>query len=395
MKSPAVLSVLFVCSAGLHAQGLSALSPTGAPTQANPAAGVTPIQSDTALGDGELAPWRTTFNSTKITLGQVRFIFLYQEVLIGGTVEDLGKSSQLLEWRIAAQTPDTISSANSGDQKTPRPARYFVPHAMDGLPLRYSGKKATVIAVQLHNSAAPEARDNALGQGVTDDSTINPCFDLVVKFDDGTTAITTQYPTSLANAELAEPLSVINAAAERMRRELPDFVGKSIYAAGFTDLYKPESSIDQIVRQEDTAKVPPADIPLLVPLTIVAARYVDSAGVLIEVEFPDGNKAIALTSLPQLFLPPLNGREQTLLQRVIGLFFADIPHRLTKRETSAIKSGSIYRGMSLYALECLMGFPDKETNVGDGEKQLIFRKTLQVHLGYGGTVADWKFLDEK
>ncbi|MGB6728639.1 MAG: hypothetical protein WBE74_22295 [Terracidiphilus sp.] len=384
MKSPTVIALLIVCSTGLHAQGLVAQ-----------ATSVLPMQADSSADDGQFAPWRTLFNSGKVTLGQVRLTFLYQDVIVNGTLENLGRSSQLLEWRIASKTPESIQADTADAQKFPRQARYFVPHAMDGLPQHYSGRRANVIAVQLHNPQATGATSNAMGEAFSDDSAINPCFDLVVHFDDGTTAMTTQYPATLANASLAEPVSVINAAAERMQRELPDLIGIDVYAAGFTQLYKPDSTINEILNQVDSKKIPPADIPLLEPLTIVAAKYVDSAGVLIEVQFPDGDKALALTSMPQLFLPPLDGRQQTFLERVIGLFLEEIPGKLTKRELAAIRSGSIYRGMRENALEYVMGFPDKESDSGDGGKQLTFRKSLLVHVGYSGTVEDWKFLDEK
>ncbi len=320
---------------------------------------------------------------------------MHQDVIVNGTVEDLGRSSQLLEWRIAAKTPASSQESSPDGQKALIQARYFVPHAMDGLPVRYSRKKANVVTVQLHDPEAAGATSNAMGEAVSDDTIVNPCFDLVVRFDDGTLAMTTQYPATLATADLAEPVWVINAAAERIKLELPDLIGMGVYAAGFTELYKPDSTIDEIMNQDDAEKVPPADIPLLVPLTVVAAKYVESSGVVIEVQLPDGDKALALTSMPQLMLPPLGGREPTFLERLIGLFLADIPPKLTKRELTAIRSGSIYRGMREYALEYVMGFPDKETNSGNGGKQLIFRKSLLVNLSNWGTVEDWKFLDQK
>jgi hypothetical protein len=316
-------------------------------------------------------------------------------VIVSGTIEDLGSSSQLLEWRIATKTAASIQAANANAQEANHPARYFVPHAMDGLPLRYSGKKANVIAVQLHHAQIPGVTDNAMGESVTDDAALNPCFDVVVQFDDGTTAMTTQYPTTLANADLAEPISVINAAAERMQRELPDIIGMGVYAAGFTQLYRPDSTTDEIVNQDDSKRVPPEEIPLLVPLTVLAAKYVDSAGVVIEVQLPNGDKALSLTSMPQLMLPPLDGREPTFLKRVIGLLLTDVPHQVTKKELAAIKSGAIFRGMSGHALEYLMGYPDKESNWGEGGKQLTFRKSLLVYVSSSGTVEDWKFIDEK
>lgn len=395
MKLPTLLALLILCSAGLRAQAPATQAAAGTPTQSEPAAAGVSSPIDPTTDDGNLAPWRTTFNSTKETLGQVRFVLLHQDVIVSGTIEDLGSSSQLLEWRIATRIAAPIQAAKPDGEKVIHPARYLVPHSMDGLPLRYSGKKANVIAVQLHHAVTIGATDNAIGESVTDDATLNPCFDIVVQFDDGTTAMTTQYPATLANADLVEPISVINAAAERMQRELPDIVGMGVYAAGFTPLYMPDSTIDEIVNQDDAKRVPPEDVPLLVPLIVVAARYVDSAGVVIEVQLPNGDKALSLTSMPQLMLPPLDGREPTFLKRVIGLFLADVPHKLTKKEVAAIKSGSIYRGMSGNALEYLMGFPDKESKWGDSGKQLTFRKSLQVYVSESGTVEDWKFLDQK
>jgi hypothetical protein len=395
MKSPSLPALLILCSAGLHAQGLTTPATASTPTQTQPATAGVSSPTDPTIEDGNLAPWRTTFNSTKITLDQVRFVFLHQDVIVSGTIEDLGSSSQLLEWRIATKTAASIQAANANAQEATHPARYFVPHAMDGLPLRYSGKKANVIAVQLHHAQIPGVTDNAMGESVTDDATLNPCFDVVVQFDDGTTAMTTQYPTTLANADLAEPISVINAAAERMQRELPDIIGMGVYAAGFTQLYRPDSTTDEIVNQDDSKRVPPEEIPLLVPLTVLAAKYVDSAGVVIEVQLPNGDKALSLTSMPQLMLPPLDGREPTFLKRVIGLLLTDVPHQVTKKELAAIKSGAIFRGMSGHALEYLMGYPDKESNWGEGGKQLTFRKSLLVYVSSSGTVEDWKFIDEK
>ena len=376
MKSSTGFALLMLCSAGLFAKGLAAQGAAG-----------NPFQIDPATDDGQLAPWRTLLDSGKATLGQVRFVFLNQEVIVGGTVEDLGRSSQLLEWRIAAQ-PGASAHASA-------PARYVVPNALDGLPVRYSGKTAQVIAIQLHDSHVTGTTKNALGEAISDDSAINPCFDLVAQFNDGTTALTTQYPQTLATANVAELSSVVSAAAERLQRELPFIAGKYIYAAGFTQLYRPDSSLDELARQDASKRVSPADIPLFEPLEIVAAKYDAPAGVVIEVQLPDGDKALALTSNTQLFSAPINGEKQSFLDRVIGLFLSEIPSDLTKKEVAAIRNGSIYRGMREGALEYVLGFPDKESKWEDGGKQLTFRRSLTVYVSAQGTVADWKFVDEK
>jgi hypothetical protein len=384
MKSSTGFALLILCSAGLFARGLAAQGAAGAP-----------FQTDPASDDGQLAPWRTLLDSDKATLGQVRELFLRQDIIVGGTVEDLGRNSQLLEWRIAAKPSDSIHAADAEARRVPRPARYVVPNALDGLPVRYSGKTAQVIAIQWHDSQVTGAVKNALGEAVSDDGAINPCFDLVVQFNDGTTAMTTQYPATLATANVAELASVVSAAAERLQRELPYIAGTYVYAAGFTQLYRPDSSLDELARQDASKRLAPADIPLFEPLPIVTAKYVAPAGVVIEVQLPNGNKALSLTSTTQLFSAPINGEKQTFLDRVIGLFLSQIPSDLSKKEAAAIRSGSIYRGMREGALEYVLGFPDKESKGEEGGKQLVFRKSLVVHVGADGRVADWKFVDEK
>jgi len=393
MKFQAAFALVALCAALLRGQTPTQAAPAGAAAQPQPDAAQAQPPLDPRSDSGEFAPWRVQFGSGKITFLQVKYLFLYQNVIVGGTVEDLGSSSQLLDWRIAEQTPESMSASND---KTPHPPRYFVPHAMEGLSVRYSGKKANVIAIQLHTPDAASAAKkplNAMGEPISDDDIINPCFDVVVRFPDGTTAMTTQYPASIANAMLAEPMTVIDAAADRLQQELPEIVGTSIYAAGFTPLYKPNTTIDEMVNQVDARRIAPADVPLFVPLPIVAARYVDAVGVVIEVLFPNGDRAISLTSMSQLFLPPLNGKQQSFLECVIGLFLPEIPRKLTRKEVSAIKSGSIYSGMSENALEYVMGFPDKQTDAEDSGRKLTFRNSLVVVINYSGRVESWKFLN--
>jgi len=385
MKSPTALALLLLCTAGFLARGQTAHGAPGDPPQADPASDYAP-----------LAAWRALFvDSDQISLGQVRSLFLNQDIVVGGTVEDLGQSSQLFEWRIATQSPALTKAAKSEVQKTPRPARYVIPNALDALPVRYSGKTAKVIAIQLHNPEASGAGNNALGEAVSDDGVINPCFDLVAQFDDGTTAMTTQYPASLSTANIAELASVISAAVERMQRELPSIVGKFVFAAGFTQLYRPDSSVDDLSSQNAAKRLAPVDIPLFEPFEIVAAKYVEPAGVVIEVELPNGDKALSLTTKTQLFSAPAKGADQSFLDQVIGLFLSEIPSELSKKEVAAIQNGSIYRGMREGAVEYVMGFPDKESKANDGSRQLTFRKSLLVYVSPEGTVEDWKFLDAK
>ena len=111
----------------------------------------------------------------------------------------LAVGGEFLEWRIAANPLSAaVRSTDLDVQKALEQAPYVVPDQLDGLSADYSGKTATVIAVQLHQSDTSRQRTNAMGDVISDDQMINPYFDLVVKFDDGIIAMTTQFPETIA-----------------------------------------------------------------------------------------------------------------------------------------------------------------------------------------------------
>lgn len=141
--------------------------------------------------------WRQILSSESATLGQVRGVFVGQSVVVGGALQELNGRSQLLEWRIATNPLATaIRSANPDLQKAIENMPFVVPDDLDGLSADYSGQTARVIAIQLHKREEAGTRTNALGDAIPDDEIINPYFDIVVKFDDGTIALTTQYPNN-------------------------------------------------------------------------------------------------------------------------------------------------------------------------------------------------------
>jgi hypothetical protein len=310
-------------------------------------------------------------------------------------VHEFNGRSQFLEWQIAVKPLNTMKFADPKVQKVFDQMPYVVPDDVTFLPASYSGKEAKVIAVQLHRSDESRPSTNALGDSISDDDRINPYFDLVVQFDDGTVAMTTQYPSTLAAGSEVELTSVANATAEQMRRELPGIVNKTVYAVGFSRLYRPDTSLDEITKQDAFKRISPADVPLLEPLKIVAAKYVDSAGVVIKIKLPNGEEALSLTSMLELQTPPGAGVVQTFFERVIGSLLEEIPSSLTKKDLDAIRSGTIYRGMKEEAVEYTMGFPDKENDWGTGGKQLIYGKSFLVYVNRQETVVDWQSLDDK
>lgn len=273
--------------------------------------------------DEQPASWRQLPNSESATLGQVRSLFLCQSVIIGGALENLNDRRQLLEWRVVANPNARTAMACSGGpavQKALGPVPRLVPDDLNGLPPSYSGKTARVIAVQLHNPEESGARTNALGEAISDDEMINPYFDLVVRFDDGTVAATTQYPETLTGGSALELASLENATAEQMKAELPAFVGRTVYAVGYSRLYLPDASLDELCEQDAFKRVSPTEIPLLEPLKIVAAKYVESAGVVTEVELPNGRKALSLLHQGPNLMPLWEKLSSRLFLKKLSVF---------------------------------------------------------------------------
>ena len=145
--------------------------------------------------------------------------------------------------------------------------------------------------------------------------------------------------------------------------------------------------------------MPLTDFPLLEPLKITAAKYINSApdqlfnGVVLKVKLPNGNEALAFTSETLLKGPSF--RNTPFLERLEGTLFPTIPHELTAREIEAIRHGVMFRGMSERAVEYLWGAPDKTNNWGSAGKQLVYPGLFFVYLDNRGKVSDWQELGGK
>ena len=333
-------------------------------------------------GFGQAQDWRKQLQSDA-TLGTVRRIFLNQTVIIGGRVSvgDFSFSPPgLLDWNIASREGcgAQCHPATDGSDGYFYLARYY-----DTLPTSYKGKTAIVVAVRLHGQ---EQKTNALGEIISDDATVNPNFDLVVQFDDGTLAMLTGYPDRLTVGTI-ELESVAAAIAEQMAKGLPLLIGKDLYAVGFSRLYQPDTSLEELTGTVSFLKrLSPTDVPRLVPLPILAARYVEGAGVVFKLKLPNGSEAIAFTSQPSY-------QDKPFFERVSGSLLVKMPSGLTQKDIDAIRQGSVSKGMRRDTLYYALGYPDKENNWGRGGKQLIYGDRLLFYLDENERVVDWQSLD--
>ena len=311
------------------------------------------------------------------TLGAFKRQFLNQDVIINDVPF---QEKYCLEWHIAQQMPDgTYQETNWG---------------VDSLGIEYRGQTGTVVAVQLAKSPSQHTRadgTNAFGESVGEDDIENPYMEVVVKFKDGILAmIRTTIISHSMNMELANKRQSLK---EDMESELPAVIGRKLYAAGYSDLYKPTATIEDLTGIHNTlAKLSISDVLLLEPLTITKAKYLpDVNAVLMKLSLPNGREAIAYTPFEYL---QDNNPKQKFLEKIAGSLLTSIPKSLTPREIEAIKGMKLFRGMSKDALDDAIGLCEKENDWGRGGKQRIYYGgKLIVYLDNTGKVEDWQSQD--
>jgi hypothetical protein len=179
-----------------------------------------------------------------------------------------------------------------------------------------------------------------------------------------------------------------------MSTTLPRLVGRTVYAVGYSKLYQPDTSLEELTGSQGVLKqLWPRDVPLLEPLTILAAKYIDSTGVVFKLKLPSGKEALSFTN-QIYYLNSADGDDRPLIDRVTGTLLLQIPKGFTQKELDAIKQHTIFKSMSKAAVEDLLGFPDKENDWGRGGKQLIYADRLFVYLDHDEKVEDWQSIDK-
>jgi hypothetical protein len=222
--------------------------------------------------------WRAQLSATGATLGDVRRIFLHKQVTVLGAVADniYGQTS-MLGWDLAVPAADGGYVGKSGLDR-------FIPAS-------YRGKTAEVMAIELDRRPAAV---NALGEAVSEDRVTNPYFHIVIRFDDGTLATTTAFPNTLSGElDLAAGASQL---VDRIHRELPQLIGKTVYVAQWAPLWQPNTSLEEMTKIGIArhSKLEYSEMPRFQPLRITAAKYIDSEGVVFKLQLPGGKEALYL-----------------------------------------------------------------------------------------------------
>lgn len=299
------------------------------------------------------------------TLGSIKHTYLNQRVVVHGDLMDWQRMRRVVEGYYAPTSP-------SGS---------------DYLPESYGGKSGKVVQIQLADPGAVLGT-NAMGERISPDEISNPYFKLVVEFDDGALAQTTAYPNTLSESLLlAEQYQKLQ---QDISKVLPQLIGKTVYAVGYSKLYQPNTTLQEIMHREMSKML--LDAPLLQPIQVVDAKYIRE-GVVLKLKLPDGS--IALSYGGNLLNHPSTtpASENEMRQAMCGSLLIEMP-KLTEKEISAVRRRTIFKGMSKDALYDALGFPKTENDWGSGGKQLVFTSNFLVYLGGDDRVVDWQSLDK-
>lgn len=315
-----------------------------------------------------------------MTLAQVRALLLGKKVTIGGPVVTISRyNGDLLHWHLAEE----------------RGGRYAELRTVTrSLPASYLGSEAEVLAVQLNAIEVERSgRPNALGEVADEDSLVNPYCDVVVKLADGTLALHTGYP-SIFLADFSPPFRLVSEQSNRsaeINGQLPSVIGRTVYAVGYSRLYQPTTSLEELTQRARYSQQLILAPPRLQPLKVVAAKYnVEHDLIILKVRGEDGKEYLTASKFMSA------GEERPFFERVIGsppCLLVSTFAGLTPREVAAVRSVEVFAGMSKSALYYALGFPDKENNMGRGLKQLIyFGGRTYVYLDANDRVRDWQSL---
>ena len=181
---------------------------------------------------------------------------------------------------------------------------------------------------------------------------------------------------------------------EEMAKNLPLVIDKSLYATGFSTLYEPDTTLEEITGPKEILKrVSVTQIPVFEPLRILTAKYIPAEdGVVFKVKLPNGREALTFTNHSYLGIA---SSDTPFIKKISGSLLAAIPKELTANEVAAIKQGELFRGMSNDAVFYAFGLPETENDWGNGGKQRIYLKIISVFFDNQNKVVEWQVLDRK
>jgi hypothetical protein len=254
------------------------------------------------------------------------------------------------------------------------------------LEFKYLGQTAKVIAVQLEHNMIQEAHR----LGPSDDDVLDPYFSLVVRFDDGTTAMSTTYP--IMAKKLALPAEDAARHEAAMRAGIALMLGNTVYAISYSHFYYPDLKMIDAVEVVQSGYATQSvdqirDVPLLQPLRVTKAGFLKAAdAALLTLTLPDGRSVLSIVTC--------DGKDGSCYGNYGSELFGEIPGKLTPDEVEAIRKKTFFHGMSKEALYMSIGLPQTENDYGKGGYQLVYANgKVLIYTDQDGKVRDSQSFD--
>jgi len=257
------------------------------------------------------------------------------------------------------------------------------------LPNNYLKQKATIIAIQPYWPADREklGKTDLFGNEIGPESIIDPYFNVIVKFKDGKFAIASSY-SGITNSifETKNDYSEYEKLKQNINKLILPIIGDTLFATRTSSLYKVTAKVSDLFSEKGKA----IDFPRLEPLIIVTAKYYEvnsdqtftlASDRLVLIKLKDRNNHFYLSYCDAKKIKYYyNYSVLQIIAHNTGMYIK-IPDYLTNEEIQAIRDGTFFKGMSVYALYEAIGLPDKENKDSYGGNQLIyFDHTLYIYL---------------
>ncbi|MCC5808319.1 MAG: hypothetical protein JJU00_18475 [Opitutales bacterium] len=249
----------------------------------------------------------------------------------------------------------------------------------------YRGEFGKVVAVSLRH----EREMDAFGDPIPDTAFLDPSFDVFVRMGDGSIITAGGYYWSIQAFSF-----VLRREVDRIRdivmHAVDELQGKEVYTVATSRIYSISASVadltglSRLSRERKRIK-----LPNLTTVVIENSRILEKEfSVITRIRTLDDELGILYLDLrTKVNREP--DSDQLIDQLGHGLL-QKIPDNLSEREIEAIKSESIFRGMSKDALTYSWGRPDEENDWRAGGKQLIYGRT-NVYI-QDGVITDWQRL---
>ncbi len=325
----------------------------------------------------------------EMTLREFRSIYLNQRILILKG-QDVGGS-------LGAWQP--VKMAKDGSFKDDYDAGAFIS-------LKYKDQTPKVLAIRENTvggmKTPTEGKTNAFGETITDSDIVNPFVEVIVQFDDGQQAKFASIVSLIVDRSVTRVaretdcwdmefmlVSTRDAHAEIVKKNLQGAISQKVYAVHSSLLFGSDLSPDDLTNFSRRIEKRVEDVPLLSPMTIVAAKYIKRYDSIVwKLQLDSGREVIGASRYRDEDANA-NGNDNSFLGRSIGTLLLKVPSDLTAPEIAAISARKIFRGMSRRAVIYSWGMTT-ENDYGKGGKQLVYGDTQFVYLDNEGKVTDWQ-----